>query len=366
MRFSFCRICTGVISDRSGGAITTATVTAQNDATGVISTTSTNAEGAYRFGNLPVGSYTLTASAKGFTTASVKNFRVQLSTVLTANITLDVGTTATSVEVSAAAAAIDTTTAQLQTTFETRQTIELPSASSGAGIWNLSLIGAGVASQGGVGQGTGPAIAGQRPEDNTFNLDGVSNVNHYSTGPLVYVSNEAVAEVSLLQNQFSPEFGGGSGGVFNAVVKSGTNSIHGSIYEYLQNRNLNAVDALDWTQGLTSLRQPCERRQLVWIHRQPQRPDSGQCRIRPLRRVLHQQLPHHSVDGSLYLLATVHSKRYKRRHPATDSAAVFCVHVRGAGTRACHGPTRRGAFSGGSVPGRVPARQARVPAPHWS
>jgi hypothetical protein len=244
---------TGVISDRSGGAIPAATVIAQNDATGVKTTTSTNAEGVYRFGNLPVGDYVITASAKGFTTASVNKFRVQLSTVVTANITLDVGTTATSVEVSAAAAAIDTTTAQLQTTFEARQTLELPSASSGAGIWNLSLIGAGVASQGGVGQGTGPAIAGQRPEDNTFNLDGVSNVNHYSTGPLVYVANEAVAEVSLLQNQFSPEFGGGSGGVFNAVVKSGGNSLHGTVYEYLQNRNLNAVDALDWTQGLTSL-----------------------------------------------------------------------------------------------------------------
>lgn len=246
---------TGVISDKSGGAIPSATVTAENEATGVKSTTSTNAEGVYRFGNLPVGSYSITASSKGFTTSGVKGLRVVLSSVITANLTLDVGTTATTVEVSAAAAAIDTTTAQVQTTFESRQTLELPGAanSTGAGIWNLSLIGAGVTSQGGVGQGTGPSIAGQRPEDNTFNLDGVSNVNHYSTGPLVYVSNEAVAEVSLLQNQFSPEFGGASGGVFNAVVKSGTNQIHGDIYEYLQNRNLNAVDALDWTQGLTSL-----------------------------------------------------------------------------------------------------------------
>jgi hypothetical protein len=245
---------TGVISDKTGGVIASATVTAVNEATGVKSTTSTNTVGVYRFGNLPVGSYTITASAKGFTTASVKGLQVVLSNVITANLTLDVGSTATTVEVSAAAAAIDTTTAQVQNTFESRQTIELPTAanSTGAGIWNLSLIGAGVASQGGVGQGTGPSIAGQRAEDNTFMLDGVSNVNHYSTGPLVYTSNEAVAEVSLLQNQFSPEFGGGSGGVFNAVAKSGTNSIHGSIYEYLQNRNLNAVDALQWTQGLTS------------------------------------------------------------------------------------------------------------------
>ena len=100
---------------------------------------------------------------------------------------------------------------------------------------------------------TGPSIAGQRPENNTFTLDGVSNNNYYSTGPLVVVSNDAIAEVSLLQNQFSAEFGGASGGVFNAIVKSGTNTIHGSIFEFFQNRKLNAVDSLDCTQGLTSL-----------------------------------------------------------------------------------------------------------------
>lgn len=246
---------TGTIQDKTGAVVPNATVVALNEATGVKTTTSTNANGVYRLGNLPVGSYTLTAAAKGFSTSSVRALSVVLSNVITANLTLEVGAASTLVEVSAAQAGIDTTTAQVQTSFESRQTIELPVASNntGAGIWNLSLIGAGVTSQGGVGQGTGPSIAGQRPEDNTFLLDGVSNVNHYSTGPLLYVSNESVAEMSILQNQFSPEFGGGSGGVFNAVVKSGSNTIHGSMYEDLQNRKLDAMDALDWTQGLTSL-----------------------------------------------------------------------------------------------------------------
>ena len=78
------------------------------------------------------------------------------------------------------------------------------------------------------------------------------NDNHYTTGPQVYVSNEAVAQFNLVQNQFSAEFGGAAGGVFNAVVKSGTNQIHGSIYEYFQNRDLNAVDALEVHQGIYS------------------------------------------------------------------------------------------------------------------
>jgi hypothetical protein len=243
---------TGTVLDSSGAAIPGATVTAVNDATGVKTTALTNDNGVYRLTNLLVGTYTITGSASGFASDTLKNVELTLNTVVTANLKLAVGSTATTVEVTAGAVAIDTTTAQLQTTFGTQQVQELPQTAQGSGIYNLSLLGAGVSSQGGVGQGMGPAIAGQRPDNNQFNLDGVSNQNYFNPGPLDFVSNEAVAEFTLLQNQFAPEFGGGSGGIFNAVVKSGTNTIHGSIYEYLQNRNLNAVNSLDWTQGLTS------------------------------------------------------------------------------------------------------------------
>ncbi len=248
---------TGIVADASGAGIPNANVLARNEATGVKASTTSNDNGIYRLSNLPIGRYTITGTASGFASNSLKGVDVSLSTVVTANLSLEVGATATTVEVSGGTVAVDTTTAQLQTTFDSKQAVDLPAAGlskviNGAGIWNLSLIGAGVSSQGGVGQGTGPAISGQRPENNSFNLDGVSNNNHYTTGPLVYVSNESVAEVSLLQNQFSPEFGGASGGVFNAIVKSGTNTLHGSLYEYFQNRHLNAVDSLDWVAGLTS------------------------------------------------------------------------------------------------------------------
>ncbi len=253
----------GSLFDASGAGIPNATVTAQNEATGVKTTVTTEGSGAYRFQNLPVGGYTVTGTSNGFSPATVKNVQIQLNATLTQNLTLSVGTAATTVEVTAAAAAIDTTTAQLQSTYGTTQLEELPTATfsrsagiasgvQSAAIWNVSLLGAGVASNGGVGQGTGPTVAGQRPENNTFYLDGVGDNNFYSTGPLAIVSNDAVAEVSLLQNQFSAEFGGASGGVFNAIVKTGTNTIHGSIYEYFQNRNLNADDAIFWTQGIKS------------------------------------------------------------------------------------------------------------------
>ena len=244
---------TGAVLDSSGAAIPNATVEALNDETGVKYTAQTNASGVYRFSNLPVGRYTLTAAASGFSTDTLKNVDLTLNTVVTANMTLSIGKVGTTVEVSASAVAIDTTTAQLQTTFTTTQVLELPQAAAGSGVYNLSLVGAGVTTSGGVGQGFGPAIAGQRPDNNSFFLDGQSNNNYYDPAPLVYVSNEAIGEFTLLQNQFAPEFGGGSGGIFSAIVKSGTNQIHGSIYEYLQNRDL---DALTSQQALAQYTSP--------------------------------------------------------------------------------------------------------------
>ena len=111
------------------------------------------------------------------------------------------------------------------------------------GVLNFSLMGAGIASSGGLGVGDGPSIGGQRPRHNNFTIEGVDNNRKDVTGRNVSVPSEAVAQVTVLQNQFSAEFGHSSGGQFNVILKGGTNSFHGSVYEYLQNRKLNAVDA---------------------------------------------------------------------------------------------------------------------------
>jgi hypothetical protein len=250
-------ILVGSVKDASGAAVVGATVTALNRGTGVKYATTSNAAGDYRLNNVPVGHYDVSASASGFTTATVGDVALDLNHTATVNLALQVGAVATTVEVYASAALLDTSSSQVQTTFTTNIAENLGVAANskvinGSGIWNLSLLGAGVASSGGIGQGTGPSVAGQRPENNTFNIDGVLNDNHYVTGPQVTIPNDAVAEFTLLQNQFSPEFGGASGGVFNALVKTGTNQIHGSIYEYLQNRNLNALDQIQRQAGLTS------------------------------------------------------------------------------------------------------------------
>jgi len=240
---------TGTIYDVSGAAIPGATVSAKNDATGVETVTKTGALGDYHLSNLPVGTYTVTVTSAGFTKAQLKGVEVVLNKSITANLKLEIGQSVSTVEVSAAAAAIDTTTAQVQTSFETKQLADLPNTSSGNGVLNLSLLNAGISTSGATGAGTGPSVGGQRPRNNNFTIEGIDNNSDSVTGPVVSLPNDAVAEFTVLQNQFTSDFGHSSGGQFNQIVLGGTNQIHGTAYEYMFNRNLNAANNLDAVDG---------------------------------------------------------------------------------------------------------------------
>lgn len=242
----------GIVLDATGAAVPNVTVTATNGGTNLSTTTTSNGNGEYRLTNLPPGSYSVTAKATGFTAATMRNVPVNLNQTATANFTLQVGSISSSVEVVEAPAAIDTTTAQVQNTFTTKQAEDLPTSSIGSGVLNLSLLGSGVASAGGVGIGSGPSVGGQRPRNNNFTIEGVDNNSKSVTGPQVFIPNDAVQEFTLLQNQFTAEYGHSSGGQFNTIVKSGTNAFHGELYEYMRNRNLNAVDQSFANQGILS------------------------------------------------------------------------------------------------------------------
>src|SRR5579875_2533720 len=112
---------TGVVYDPSGATVANAQVIAHNDATGQENTTTSTGAGDYRFENLPVGTYTITVNAAGFTKSEVKGVNVELNVTVTRNVTVQVGRSATTVEVAESAVAIDTTTAQIQTTFNTKE-----------------------------------------------------------------------------------------------------------------------------------------------------------------------------------------------------------------------------------------------------
>jgi hypothetical protein len=241
---------TGIVSDSSGAVVPNAKVTVQNVATGVATSAMSGTDGVYRLSNLLVGSYNLTVNAPGFTPLSLKDVIIDLNKATTANVTLQVGAVSTAVDVVASSALIDTTTAQVANNYNSRAAADLPSAGNSGGVLNLALLGAGVANAGGLGTGTGPSVGGQRPRNNSFNVEGVDNNRKDVTGPVVYVPNDAVAEFSLLQNQFSAEFGHSSGGQFNTVIRGGSNELHGGVYEYMQNRNFDALDQAFKRQGI--------------------------------------------------------------------------------------------------------------------
>jgi len=241
----------GTIVDSSGAAVANAELEVTNVATNMATKAKTGAAGEYRVDNLTPGSYRVTAKASGFKTIS-QVVDVQLSKTGTLNLTLVPGAANEVIEVSGAPPLIDTSDAQISTTYNVETLKSIPTAGAGAlGVINLSLLQAGVGSSGGLGAGTGPAVGGQRPRNNNFTIEGVDENDKGITGPDIYVPNDAVQNFTILQNQFSAEFGHSTGGQFNTSIMSGTNSFHGAAYEYFQNRNLNAID------NATVLTTPC-------------------------------------------------------------------------------------------------------------
>src|SRR6266478_8254798 len=243
---------TGTVLDKTGAVVPGATVEAVNTQTGVKYETKANENGEYRFSNLAVGTYNISASAPNLATTTINGFTIELNMTKSLSITLEIKGAVTTVEVSGVAEALDTTTSTLATTFDPKMNADLPSTTLGpSGILNLSLLSSGVASSGAIGAGSGPSIGGQRPRNNNFTVEGIDNNSKTVTGPLVPVPNDSISEFTVLQNQYSPEFGHSSGGQFNFVLKGGTNSFHGLAYIYSQNRNFNAIDQATKNNGFT-------------------------------------------------------------------------------------------------------------------
>ncbi len=236
----------GVVKDSTGAVLPNAVVNIISESTGVVVKATSNSSGQYLVQNLLPAAYDITVTVAGFSPTTLKAVTVTLNTTVTADMNLSAGQQTSVVEVTASSAdVLDTTTQNLTTSFDTQELSTLPSTSVGLGVLNASLLSPGVASTGGLGIGIGPSIGGQRPRNNNFMIEGIDNNNKAVTGPLVYVPNDAVGEFTLITNQFSPEFGHSSGGQFNTNVISGTNTFHGRLYEYFQNRNLNAASGID-------------------------------------------------------------------------------------------------------------------------
>src|ERR1700730_16108000 len=143
----------GTVLDKTGAVVPGARVEATQIDTGVKYETKANDGGEYRFNNLPVGTYSVSASTANFATTTVNGFIVELNKTSTLQITLEIKGATTSIEVSSVAPALDTTTSQISTTFDAKLNADLPVSSVTGGVLNLSLLSAGGRTGGGIGAG---------------------------------------------------------------------------------------------------------------------------------------------------------------------------------------------------------------------
>jgi hypothetical protein len=248
---------TGTISDAQGGAVPSAKVTAKNGATGVTNETSTNAAGVYNLVNLLPGDYNVTISAMGFNTTTTK-VTLTVGAQQELSLALKVGEMSQLVEVTGAAPVIETENATLSGNVQSAQIVELPL--NGRDWTQLATLEPGVVQvrpheqvtqPGGNLRGLGNqmTIDGNRPTQNVYRLNGVI-VNDYSNaGPGnvlgASIGVDAIQEFTVLTANYSAEYGFTSGGVINAITKSGTNQLHGSIYEFIRNKDFDSSDYLD-------------------------------------------------------------------------------------------------------------------------
>jgi hypothetical protein len=244
----------GTITDPRGDAIPNAKVSAKNLATGVSTSTTTNATGAFSIANVNPAEYEISASAAGFSTAQTK-VTLTVGAKQEVNLALKVGQVTQIVEVTGAAPTVETTNSTLSAQVESTTIRELPL--NGRDWASLATLQPGVASVrtqelvtqvGAIGRGIGSqmSIDGNRPTQNTYRLNGLI-VNDYSNaGPgNVLGANlgvDAIQEFSVITSNYSAEYGYTSGGVVNAVTKSGTDQFHGSAFEFIRNNALDAAN----------------------------------------------------------------------------------------------------------------------------
>ena len=242
----------GTVFDPSKSPVAKATVTLLNQDTGIQAKTTTTDSGNYDFFNAQVGAYTITVEAAGFSRFATKDVRVDIGSRQRVDATLTVGATSEAIEVSGAAAILDTDNSQHAQVINSTQIVELPL--NGRNYADLALLSTNVI-RSPIGFAFGPTgtpregafnINGMRSTFNNFLLDDVDN-NAYSTSnqgyssQVVQPSPDAVAEFKVITSNFSAEYGRVGGGVITAALRSGTNKFHGTAYEFLRNTDLNAV-----------------------------------------------------------------------------------------------------------------------------
>ena len=239
----------GTVTDSTGGVVAGVTLTLTNQATGIASSTVSNARGFYTFINVQPGSYALKAELSGFKTARVPAFEVNVNQTMTQDIALTVGEITQVMDVKAEAPLLQASTSELGTVIQEEAIKSLPL--NGRNFTQLLLLTPGVSpvnsaqEWGATAALPGstwikPAVNGQWNRSNLYLMDGVINTENLTNGYSVLPSLDAVQEFKVQSHNDKSEYGLVMGGNVNLVTKSGTNQVHGSVFEFLRNEVFNA------------------------------------------------------------------------------------------------------------------------------
>ena len=231
----------GTVTDASGAVMANAKVTVVNEGTGLTRTVVADANGEFTAPSLPTGRYTVIAEASGFKTLSLSNIQLGVDQRARIDLKLEVGSVSESVTIEARAPLLQTSSSELGTTVTNQQIEALPL--NGRNFVNLTRTVPGVlrgipgANIDGAGSLAWRASAsfsanGQRPRDNNFMLDGVDNNETWLQTVVIFPSVDSLDEFKLQTSTYSAEFGRSLGGVVNLQIKSGTNLLRGSAFEF--------------------------------------------------------------------------------------------------------------------------------------
>ena len=215
-------VVTGTVMDSSGAVIPDAVLTLTNAGTGVSQEEKSANNGAYRFGLVPPGIYSLTTKAQGFTAREIKNVIVDASQTVPLSVTMSIGTAATTIEVSAQEAMVQTATSDVATTINQKFIESMPLLTRN--VFDLAFAAPAVTQ----GMNFNAAAGGARESGTTNMLNGADNNDNFSEGSYnVTPPLESVSEFTVLTNNMSAQFGHASGALVSAIQKSGTNGFHG-------------------------------------------------------------------------------------------------------------------------------------------
>ena len=252
----------GVVRDKSNAVVVGARVEATNVETNFSKFTNTGPDGSYRILALPAGPYKVVAEASGFQKYTATDIDLKVNDQLRVDITLEVGSVQNQVSVEAEAVQVQTESTQLGDVIESKKMLALPL--NGRSYIDLLGLQAGVApSSAGTIGGDRPvsgmlsagnvSVNGQRETSNAFLVNGGDVSEGRNLGAGLIPNLDSIAEFRLITNSFDAEYGKFSGAVMNAVTKSGTNGLHGDVFEFLRNDTLDARNF--FVAGKSELRQ---------------------------------------------------------------------------------------------------------------